>query len=149
MDRGAKIDQINNKKEAPIHHVAERGNVELAKLLVSHGADVHVPIKYDSVTNLNSSYKALMDNRSEMLRYLLEQGVEVHGKFLEFAASEDRAQMMEILLEFPQNMLTPLTTEKLGWLLVETSDGILLQYCRYLRLEPRRIMRMLRLSAMC
>jgi len=77
LKRGACVNSkiANSTGLAPLHYAAQEGNIEMAKLLISHGADVNVLDNYNG-TPLHDA--ALYS--AEMAQYLIERGADMNMK---------------------------------------------------------------------
>ncbi len=84
----------------PLHYAAWKGNVEIVKLLLDHGADLHETIVEQSVIHF-----AARSENVEVVSILLDKGADVNAKgFMEvtplmYAAARNDLKMARFLLE--------------------------------------------------
>jgi ankyrin repeat protein len=69
-DLGAKVDEPNRSGDTPLVDVAMLGNVEIARVLLRHGANPNAT----SVTRDNVLHCAVQSGKSELVRLLIEGG---------------------------------------------------------------------------
>jgi len=84
----------------PLHYAAWKGNVEIVKLLLDHGADLHETIVEQSVIHF-----AARSGNVEVVSFLLDKGADVNARgFMEvtplmYAAAGNDLKMARFLLE--------------------------------------------------
>ena len=97
------IQAKDNNRWTPLHAAADNGNMEIAELLLQHGADVHAK------TNIDSKFlhRAARDGKTEVdkkvLLYTVFSGIHARGEDdwtpLHLAASNGKTEVANLLLE--------------------------------------------------
>jgi len=78
ISKKADVNAKNKDDETPFHLVAKgSGNVEVAKILVSHGANINASAKYDCGCCSSPLHQAAQKGNVEILKYLVSQGVDI------------------------------------------------------------------------
>ena len=76
LDSGAEVNSGNRYKATALFFAADKGHVEVIKLLIDRGAEVNA---LDSFYKFRPLMMALMNNHTGAVSVLLERGSEVRG----------------------------------------------------------------------
>ena len=104
------INKLSDRGVTPFILACYRGNNEVAKYLMNNGADVNVCTSEGSAI-----YGILFKNNTEMLSYILENGISPNdtcqfqqfGTPLHMAMSLKRYELVELLLQYGANTSIP------------------------------------------
>lgn len=77
LDKGATLN-VPDDKRPPLHVAAYRGNLEVAKALLAHGAQPNIHNSWGA-TPLHEAVRSDMDNQ-EMVKLLISHGAEVNAR---------------------------------------------------------------------
>lgn len=100
--KGMDVNAAGFMNDTPLHVAADKGDVEMAKLLLDHGANVHAK-GFMEATPLN---KAVERGYLEMAKLLLEHGADPkvraghHRSLLDFVEKKGDAAMLELLRSY-------------------------------------------------
>ena len=100
LNLGLNINGVLNDGMPPLHSAVYRGNIELAKLLISLGADVNVK---DDSANTPLAW-AVSYGRIELAKLLISAGADVnikwgHYTLLHWAVSYNLLEMTKLLID--------------------------------------------------
>jgi ankyrin repeat protein len=85
----------DNWGETPLHIVAEKGDIELAKLLISKGADVNA----GTITGTTPLYYATRKGNIEIVKFLVSKGANVNDRdALSVAAEKNELEVVQFLV---------------------------------------------------
>src|SRR5687768_5006398 len=96
LDKGVEVDFKNSYGATALSYAADRGHVEVVKVLLEHGADVNVR---------DTFYKALpviwaaLKGHAQVVRLLLDKGAEGKEGALEIGASEGFLEVVKAVLD--------------------------------------------------
>ena len=77
IDKGADVNKKNQFGTTPLEYACKTGNLEVAKLLIEHGAKINEKIEHNKTVLID----ALVENNDyELVKYLLQQGADVNAK---------------------------------------------------------------------
>jgi ankyrin repeat protein len=100
ISRGGDVTRKNGWGFSPLHIASQEGNIELAKLLIYEGANVndkndfeHTPLRL-----------AVINGHKEMVKLLLSKGATIDKDDIRTAERKNRADIVEILDNWPQTM---------------------------------------------
>jgi ankyrin repeat protein len=120
------INRLSDRGITPFILACYRGNNEVAKYLMNNGADVNVCTSEGSAI-----YGILFKNNTEMLSYILENGISPNdtcqfqqfGTPLHMAMSLKRYELVELLLQYGANTSIPNQEgSSIGELLIHYND---------------------------
>ncbi|WP_306604579.1 ankyrin repeat domain-containing protein [Azonexus sp.] len=98
-------DQRPYRDETPLHHAARKGSIDMAAMLISHGANVNVTAQ----TGFTPLHVAAGLNKAAMVSYLLRSGANVnaldttHGMPLHAATVQGHPDIVQLLLSSGAN----------------------------------------------
>jgi len=109
ISAGADVKARTKWDETPLHIAADRGNVEIAKVLLEHGADINVRNNKRGDTPL---HRAVAKGNVEMVKFLLKQGADVHARNryddppiqIAIEDEERNAEMIQFLLIYEYDL---------------------------------------------
>jgi len=88
----------------PLHIAAKRGEMDLARLLIEHGADVNARIEQQDKAGITPLHVAVEAGHKDLARFLIAKGADVNadahadGRPIDTAAYDGDKDMVELLI---------------------------------------------------
>lgn len=96
LDAGVPVDTPFRYERTALSFAADRGNLDIARLLVDRGAD---PNKKDTFYGATPVSWAIQKGHASIVRLFLERGAAVGPELLQSGASEGNAELVSLALE--------------------------------------------------
>ncbi|XP_048458044.1 CARD- and ANK-domain containing inflammasome adapter protein [Rhincodon typus] len=99
LNKGAKIEVMDNKGQSPLHRAAERGHIDATKLLLQAGAHIYA----EDTESRSPLQLAAESNHFSVVKLLLKEEVRKHKKnksFLHQAAVRDESKLAQTILKY-------------------------------------------------
>ena len=99
LDKGADVNAKTRYGATALTFAADRGQIEVVKLLISRGADVNVQ---DTFYQMRAVDMAMMNNHVNVVTLLLERGSKGAAGLLPMAIQRGNVAIVTALLESPE-----------------------------------------------
>ncbi|XP_038607034.1 ankyrin repeat and SOCS box protein 3 isoform X1 [Tachyglossus aculeatus] len=126
LEAGADANSFTLEETTPLFLAVENGHTEVAKLLAEHGADVNGS---HSMCGWNSLHQAVFQENMEMIKFLLEKGVNVECQDdfgitpLFVAAQYGKLESLSLLIEYGANVNCQ-ASDKATPLFIASQEGL-------------------------
>ncbi len=90
---------------APLETAVVRGNKKIAEILILHGADINIKGEHD-LTLLDV---AIMTNKNDMAKFLIEKGIQLNEQNLDWAVRNGNKEIAELLINKGLDVNAPYT----------------------------------------
>jgi len=101
-----RVNEKDSQGNTPLHHAAEKGNIDIAKYLIKHGADLNAQGTYVGTP----LHYAVWSDQFEMTKLLVESGANIHARNtngshpIHYGASFGRTSFIKYLLSKGANI---------------------------------------------